>query len=75
MRRAFARGVHVVEATKDGVTEYWAAATHRCDAVAAVSSQVDPDWSLVLTECRLTRGQFAELKMPHNSVRKLEAAP
>jgi hypothetical protein len=31
--------------------------------------------SLVLTECRLTREQFAELKMRRNSVRKLEGAP
>jgi hypothetical protein len=75
MRKAFARGVHVVETTKDGVTEYWAAATHRCDAVAAVRNQVQPDWSLVLTERRLTREQFVELKMRRNSVRKLEAAP
>jgi hypothetical protein len=74
MRKAFARGVHVVEATKDGVTEYWAAATHREDAIAAVRSQVVQDWSLVLTERRLTREQFAELKMRRNSVRKLEGA-
>ena len=39
MRNAFARNVHVVEATKDGQTEYWAAATHRDDTVVAVLSQ------------------------------------
>ena len=75
MRNAFARNVHVVEATKDGQTEYWAAATHRDDTVVAVLSQVYPDCDLVLTERRLTRKQRAELKMPRNSVRKLEAAP
>jgi hypothetical protein len=75
MRNPFARNVHVVEATKDGVTEYWAVTTHREDAVAAVRSQLHSDWYLVLTERRLTRKQRAELKMPQNSVRKLEAAP
>ena len=32
-------------------------------------------WTLVLTERRLTRKRRAELKMRHNSARKLEAAP
>jgi hypothetical protein len=41
-------------------------ARHRCDAVAAVRSQVHPDWSLVLTKRRLTRKQVAELKMLRN---------
>jgi hypothetical protein len=65
--------VHVVEATKDDQTECWAAATHREDAIAAVQSQVHPDWRLVLTDRRLTRERVAELKMPRNNVRKLEA--
>jgi hypothetical protein len=71
----FARGIHVVMAMKDGVTEYWAVATHRDDAIAAIRSQVHPDWILVLTERRLTREQVVELKLRHNSVRKLEAPP
>jgi hypothetical protein len=73
--KCFARNVHVVEATKDGQTEYWAAATHREDAITAVRCLVDPDWDLVVTERRLTRKKCAELKMRHNSARELEAAP
>jgi hypothetical protein len=61
--------VHVVEATKDDQTDYWAAATHREDAIAAVRSQVHPDWKLVLTERRLV------LTIRRNIVRKLKAAP
>jgi hypothetical protein len=57
--------VHLVEATKDDQTEYWAEATHREDAIAAVRSQVHPDWKLVLTERRLA------LTMRRNTVRKL----
>src|SRR5262245_26742914 len=48
----FARCAHVVEATKNGETEYWVVTTHRDDALTVVGSQVDHDWNLVLTERR-----------------------
>src|SRR6185437_2499340 len=67
----FARGAHVVEATKDGQTEYWAVATHRDDALVVVGSQMSSDWNLVLTERFLTGKQVADLRLMHNSVRKL----
>jgi hypothetical protein len=70
----FARCAYVIEATKDGQIDYWAAAAHRDDALTLVHSQTSPDWNLVLTERRLTHEQAAELKMMHNTVRKLEAA-
>jgi hypothetical protein len=70
----FARCAYVVEATKNGQTEYWAAATHRDDALAVVRTQTSPDWNLVLTTRCLMRKQAAELKMMHNTVLKLEAA-
>jgi hypothetical protein len=71
----FVRCALLVEAEKDGQTEYWAAATHRDDAIVAVGTQTGPDWKLVLTERRLTGKEAAKLKMGHNSVRKLNAAP
>jgi hypothetical protein len=70
----FARGAYLVEATKDGQIEYWAAATHPDDALTVIRSQTPPDWNLVLTERRLTHKQAAELKMMHNTILKLEAA-
>jgi hypothetical protein len=71
----FSRCAHVVEATRHGQTEYWVVTTHRDDALTVVGSQVDPDWRLVLTERCLTGKQAGELKMMHNSVRKLKSAP
>jgi hypothetical protein len=71
----FSRCAHVVEATKNGQTEYWVVTTHRDDALTVVGSQVGPEWNLVLTERRLTGQQAGELKMMHNSVRKFNAAP
>jgi hypothetical protein len=70
----FARCAYVVEATKDGQTEYWAVAAHRDDALIIVRTQTPPDWNLVLTERRLTHKQATELKIMHNTVRELEAA-
>jgi hypothetical protein len=71
----FSRCAHVVEATNNGQTEYWVVTTHRDDALTVVGRQVDPDCKLVLTERCLTGEQAGALKMMHNSVRKLEAAP
>ena len=70
-----AGGVHVVAATRDGRTEYWAAATIRAEAVDAVRQQIAPGWTLALTERRLTPEKVAELKMRPNSVRLLGLMP
>lgn len=59
-------GIHIVAATRDGRTEYWAAATIRANAVDAVRQQI-----VALTERRLTPEKVAELKMRPNSVRQL----
>ena len=64
-------GIYVVEATKDGTLEYWAAATLRENAIAAVAKQVGPEWIVRLTEQRLTNQRLSILKMLPNSVRKL----
>ena len=71
----FVRRALLVEAEKDGQTEYWAAATHRDDAITVVGAQTGSDWKLILTKRCLTGKQAAKLKMGHNSVRKLNAAP
>jgi hypothetical protein len=69
-RRAFG-GIYVVEALKDGEVEYWAAATLREKAVAAVAKQVGPDWTVTLTKQRLTNQRLSVLRMLPNTVRKL----
>jgi hypothetical protein len=74
MGNEYAGGVHVVAATKDGKTEYWAATTLRVDAIVAVRHVIGPGWTLALTERRLTPEQIAALKMHPNSVCQLKGA-
>ena len=45
-------GIYVVRATKGDRTEYWAAATIREKAVAAVEKELGAGWSLTLTDRR-----------------------
>lgn len=71
MRRHLVGGIYVVEAKKDGVTEYWAAATLRENAVAAVEKELRPGWIVMLTHRRLTSQRLSMLKMSPNTVRKL----
>jgi len=71
----YAGGIFLVTATKDGKTEYWAAATPSAYAVDAVRAQIAPGWKLALTGIRLTTTQVAELNMRPDSVRKLKDAP
>ena len=71
MRRHLVGGIYVVEAKKDGVTEYWAAATLRENAVAAVEKELGPGWIVMLTDRRLTSQRLSMLKMSPNTVRKL----
>ena len=60
-----------VKAKKDGVTEYWPAATLQESAVAAVEKEVGPGWIVTLTDRRLTGQRLSILKMGPNTVRKL----
>jgi hypothetical protein len=71
MRRRLFGGIYVVEAMKDGVVEYWAAATLQENAVSAVARHLGPEWIVRLTEQRLTNQRLSILKMLPNTVRKL----
>jgi hypothetical protein len=63
--------IHVVVAKKDNAIEYWAAATVRDEAVAAVEKELLPGWNAMLTRRHLTAHRATRLKMRPNSVRKL----
>jgi hypothetical protein len=54
MRRRLVGGIYIVQAAKDGVTEYWAATTLQENAVAAVEKELGPGWTVTLTDRRLT---------------------
>jgi hypothetical protein len=71
----FVGTVHIVVATKDYQTEYWAAATRREEAVSAVQQKLAPGWTVRLTERTITPEQIGALKLLPNSVRKLKYAP
>ena len=71
MRRHLVGGIYVLEARKDGVTEYWAAATLQESAVAAVEKEAGPGWIVTLTDRRLADQRLSILKMRPNTVRKL----
>jgi hypothetical protein len=71
MGRHLVGTIYVVEAKKEAVTEFWAAATLREDAVAAVEKELGPGWIVSLTDRRLTGHRRSQLKMHPNSVRKL----
>jgi hypothetical protein len=71
MRRRLVGGIYVVQAMKDDVVEYWAAATLEQNAVAAVEKELGPGWIITLTDRRLTNQRLSILKMLPNTVRKL----
>jgi hypothetical protein len=71
MRITVAPDIYVVVAKKDNTIEYWAAATVREEAVAAVEKELPPGWTATLTRRRLTTHRATRLKMRPNSVRKL----
>jgi hypothetical protein len=71
MRRRLVGGIYIVQAARDGVTEYWAAATLQEKAVAAVEKELGPGWIVTLTDRRLTNQRLSILKMLPNTVRKL----
>ncbi len=67
-------GIYVVAAVKNGQTEYWAAATIREDAVAAVRREVPPETDVFLTDRRLTSQKMKALKLRPNAVCLLREA-
>jgi hypothetical protein len=75
MGNSFAGGIYVVVATKEGRTEFWAAATHRDRAAVEVRKLLPQGWTTVFTGWRLTSDKAAKLRMRANSVRKLKQAP
>jgi hypothetical protein len=67
-------GIYVVQATKGHQVEYWAAATIREKAVAAVEKELGGGWTLVLTDRRLTGQRLSRLGLRPNSVQRLGTA-
>jgi hypothetical protein len=74
MNTTFADVLYVVTATKNGQSEFWAAATPRRVAAAQVQRSLPPGWKAIVTSWRLSRGRAAELEMRTNTVRKLTEA-
>jgi hypothetical protein len=64
-------GIYVVQASKDGVTQYWCAATIRENAIPAVKNELGPGWTVTLTNRRLTGQRLSALKLRPNGVQKL----
>ena len=65
-------GIYVVAATKGNETEFWAAATRRGDALAAVQQLLAPGWAATsIMDWRLTPKRVAALKLRTDSVCKL----
>jgi hypothetical protein len=71
MRKGLARAVYIVIATKDGQTEFWAAATPRQRAAAAVQRLLPPGWRVNFSGWRLSPTKAAALKLSPGSARKL----
>ena len=71
MRGPQVGGIYVVQASKDGITQYWAAATIREDAVRTVEMELGPGWTVTLTNRRLTGQRLSALKLRPNGVQKL----
>jgi hypothetical protein len=71
MRNGFARAAYVVIATRNGQTEFWAAATPRHRAAAAVQRLLAPGWRVTFLGWRLSPTKTSALKMSSDSVRKL----
>jgi hypothetical protein len=67
----YERHPHIVAATKDGETEYWAVTCLREDAVDIVQEQLLPGWKAKMAERRLDINEALGLKIGLRSVRKL----
>ena len=75
MSKLYAGGIYVVAASKDGQTEYWAAATSPKQATAAVQLVLGTTWKIKLINRRLTPAQVAELSLQPDDVRRLSPLP
>ena len=71
MNRSIAEVVYVVSATKNGQSEFWAAATRRDSAAELVQGLLPPGWAAKLTGWRLGAERIAELQMAPNTVRRI----
>ncbi len=71
MSRAYADGIYLVVASKDGVTEEWVAVTSTKEAIVAVQLQAGPAWQIRLSDRRLTRTQAQSLNLRRDEVRHL----
>ncbi len=75
-----ALGIAVVRVVTDQlvegkpVTQLWAAAVARTDAVEAVMRNLPASWTGELTDQRLTQGHVRRLKMGPGAVRELSSA-
>jgi hypothetical protein len=67
--------IYVVIAWKDGESEFWAAATPRHKAAIEVQQLLPHGWIANFTGWRLPSQKSTGLKMPANSVRKLNQSP
>jgi len=72
MGSGYADTVYVVIASKDGRSEFWAAATPRHKAATEVQQFLPRGWIANFTGWRLPPQKSTGLRMLANSVRKLE---
>lgn len=71
MSDAFAGTIYVVVASNGEQSEFWAAATPRARAAAAVRQLLPHGWTAKCTGWSLSPDKTADLRMCANSVRKL----
>lgn len=71
MSNVLVGGIYVVQATKGDQIEYWAAATIREKAVAAVEKELGEGWTVRLTDRRLTGQRLSKLRLRPNGVQRL----
>lgn len=71
-------GVHIVTATKDGATEYWAVITPQSEAEGLVRQLLPNEgrgYTIALTQKRLTQEQAAALRLRVGGAEKLSYVP
>jgi hypothetical protein len=73
MAKTLIGGIQIVKATKGRESQFWAAATPRDKAAAAVQKRLSPGWTAELTNQRLSLHQAATLKLRPNRVQRLDS--
>ncbi len=63
---------YIVEASKDGQVEYWAAATDADKALPAVFLILGSDWRIRLTHRLLSADRVAAIRLRTGGVRRLK---